>query len=123
VPRATSVAALFLATGTALAADCDEKDPNPTCDNPTGWIAQCNNGDQAACKALNDLLAQVDDDEKRPFEDRWHVAKWDCRLEWQGEVIGQEYSYPQAFIDREDLPKIINEFKKMKGHCLVTVLE
>ena len=58
----TGIAALFLATGTAHAEDCAENDKRATCDNPTGWIAQCNNGDKDACKAINDLLAQVDDD-------------------------------------------------------------
>jgi hypothetical protein len=120
----SGIAALFLATGAAQAGvraeeeNCEEHDQRATCDNPTGWIAQCNDGDQTACKALNDLLAQVDDDERRPFEDRWSPAKWECALNWQGKLNGEGYYYyPDAYIEREDIPKIIKAFKEMKGHC------
>jgi hypothetical protein len=101
----------------AATEDCAENEQRVTCDNPTGWIAQCSNGDKAACKAINDLLAQVDEDERRPFEERWKPAKWECALEWG--ILNEEgyYSYPEAYIEREDVPKIIKAFKEMKGHC------
>src|SRR5262249_42247026 len=48
-----------LTKGPAHVTDCDEHDQNPTCDNPTGWNAQCNNGNQAACRALDDLCREA----------------------------------------------------------------
>src|SRR5215472_9609436 len=73
----------------------------------------------ARCQAEAPLIALCRFPKPALHLDHWRTAKWSCSLEW-GPLNEKTRTWDEkteAYIDRDDLPKLAKMFRDMKGHC------